>query len=370
MKLKRYWFSSSEILELGLVQNSSTASDYISQRAYQALRPDMDQVAWNEGFRNKLTNVQLLRANHIRCAPFFGFLSARDGFDKNGQPLTNVGELLKLLERESATDIAVKHVVGGGGFGVWLLSRVPGQTTQKFSLRDGTEVSQEWIDHLLEQNKKDINGYVIEKVVPLHPAVKRITGGGLFSVRLLSIRERSGKIAILGAMARFGRVKGLTDHGTNGGLYAKIDLENGQCAEALDYEQGRKPRFYAVHPDTGQPFESFVLPFLFEMKELTRAAHRCFPGVHFVGWDVIIGDEGPLILEGNVGINVAFTQNVMGGFGPLGVLKAWRDECGCWLPDGSLRWRLVHYFRGRRLSKLEAVVADIHGKFLKMMKLR
>ena len=358
MNLKRYWFQPSEIAELSIKPTDGKDQRFISQRAYQSLRPDMDNVSWNETFRNKLSNVQMFRANGIPSARFLGFLNNRDGSDAKGNPLTSGAELVELIRRENVSEIALKHVVGGTGFGVWLLTIESGEKSGEMRLRDGRKVGVSWLDELIKGKERDINGYVVEEVVRPHVSINEVTGGGLFSVRLLSLRKRDGSVVIQGGMARFGRVSGLTDHGPNGGLYSRINLNSGITENAIQYRNGKPPIEHEGHPDTGRRLVGFSLPWFSEAISLTKRTHKVFPGVHFVGWDVLLGEDGPLMLEGNVGINVAFTQNVIGGFGDLGILDEWKSELGCRLPDGSRSWRISHYICGRRLTPFESFLAS------------
>ncbi len=50
---------------------------------------------------------------------------------------------------------------------------------------------------------------------------------------------------------------------------------------------------------TGIKFEGFKLPYTEEIKALVKKAALVLPDFRYVGWDVCITPDGPLIVEGN-----------------------------------------------------------------------
>ena len=60
---------------------------------------------------------------------------------------------------------------------------------------------------------------------------------------------------------------------------------------------------YAVefdeNPNTGVKFKDLVFPGVKEAFEMCKEAALVVPEIRYVGWDVVLTDDGPLLLEGN-----------------------------------------------------------------------
>jgi Sugar-transfer associated ATP-grasp len=53
------------------------------------------------------------------------------------------------------------------------------------------------------------------------------------------------------------------------------------------------------HPDGGGKFKGFPIPMWSEAVGLARRAHETFRSMSFIGWDIAILQDGPVLVEGN-----------------------------------------------------------------------
>jgi hypothetical protein len=81
-----------------------------------------------------------------------------------------------------------------------------------------------------------------------------------------------------------------------------------------------------THPDSGIKFDGYFIPYLNESVELCLKAHRLLYNNFIIGWDVVITDEGPLILEANEKPGMNAVQCI----------------------DGGLRYRIKEYYRNTK----------------------
>jgi hypothetical protein len=68
------------------------------------------------------------------------------------------------------------------------------------------------------------------------------------------------------------------------------------------------------HSLTKTTFENFNIPFFPQAKELVLKAASYMPGLRLVGWDVAIGESGPVLIEGNSDYDICGNDLADGGY--------------------------------------------------------
>ena len=135
----------------------------------------------------------------------------------------------------------------------------------------------------------------LEEVIVQHPAVSAIYPGAINTVRMVTIRGRSGKVYLVTAMFRIGNGK-YVDNFNSGGMVAPMDPETGTVIDrALD----KQKNLYVDHPATGAPIKGFTFPDWDKAKKLVETAAQVVPELGYVGWDVCFTPDGPCLVEGN-----------------------------------------------------------------------
>ncbi len=102
-----------------------------------------------------------------------------------------------------------------------------------------------------------------------------------------------------------------------------IDLTSGRLGPMRSDRLSRCAVLYTHHPVKGQAMAGRVLDTWPAIQALALAAHRAFPHRILVGWDIASTVDGPVLLEGNINLDVMFPQRVhRQGFAdsPLGPL--------------------------------------------------
>ena len=145
--------------------------------------------------------------------------------------------------------------------------------------------------HLLEKAPQ----LELEEVIVQHPAVAAIYPGSINTVRMVTIRGKSGRVYLITAMFRIGNGK-FVDNFNSGGMVAPMDPETGTVIDrALD----KQKNLYDNPPATGTPIKGFTFPDWNKARALVEQAAQVIPEVGYVGWDVCIMENGPAIIEGN-----------------------------------------------------------------------
>jgi hypothetical protein len=156
--------------------------------------------------------------------------------------------------------------------------------------------------------------HILQRRITNHRAMAGLAGNGLSTIRVVTFRRPSGETGVLLACLRMPTGLLQCDNFEAGGIAAPIDLQTGLMGKAVSKDPRRGA--FAVHPDSGAPIEGAVVPLFRESVDATFSAHECFPWIPFVGWDVVVTDGGPLLLEANPDWCVELAQIVMGR--PLG----------------------------------------------------
>ena len=92
----------------------------------------------------------------------------------------------------------------------------------------------------------------------------------------------------------------VVDNFSQGGLAAPIDPASGTiCGPAVQKDNRLGALWLEEHPDTGQKFEGFPVPLWTEAAELARLAHKTFPSLYFIAWDIAVLQDGPVLVEGS-----------------------------------------------------------------------
>lgn len=206
---------------------------------------------------------------YTRFAPYIG----REWLNLSTASLEDFQRFL-----DGKTEVMVKPDDGTGGKGI-----------EKLSLKDYPDTG-----GFFHQLKADKVG-VVEEVLRQHPDLDRLNPSSVNTLRVVTILNDSGA-HIVYAHIRIGNGGRPVDNLHSGGMFAPIDMETGQV-QYPGYDKDRKT--YAVHPQTGVEIQGFQIPLWEESKALCIEAAALVPQMRYVGWDVAVTPNGPVLVEGN-----------------------------------------------------------------------
>ncbi|WP_344790157.1 sugar-transfer associated ATP-grasp domain-containing protein [Gryllotalpicola daejeonensis] len=135
---------------------------------------------------------------------------------------------------------------------------------------------------------------LVEENITQHPVLAELCAGTVNTTRVNTFFDGE-KVHLLSWAQKFGRGE-VSDQPISGGFYTMLD-ENGHSYGAG--HTGKNTNRFDVHPESGVSIVDFQLPLADELKALVDVVARVVPQVPYVGWDFVIGPDGPLVLEGN-----------------------------------------------------------------------
>ncbi len=116
--------------------------------------------------------------------------------------------------------------------------------------------------------------------------------------RICTVLEQ-GEAHVLYFYVRAGMAGRAVDNLHSGGVACPVDWDTGVIAHPGYSAYLGEPRTHLVHPDSKHQLEGFQLPMYKEAIELAYTAAKRIPQVGYVGWDLAITDNGPVLIEGN-----------------------------------------------------------------------
>jgi hypothetical protein len=196
--------------------------------------------------------------------------------------------LLALLEREG--ELVLKPARGGRGDRIAFLSLGGG------TLRvDGEEREEAEVRALLTP------GMLVSERLHQGAWARSVFPDATNTLRINTLWDvERGEPFVTQAIHRFGtRRSAPVDNVSRGGLMAPVDTDTGELGAALRNPGPGQLTTHAEHPDTGARIEGLVVPGWAEVRDAVLEVNRRLAHIPLIGWDVLLGDEGWWIIEGN-----------------------------------------------------------------------
>jgi len=291
------------------VENSKNQADYLAHLEFAKLRNSGNQA-------NKRTStgdynyIVLLRdkyvfANYLastigdRCiVPTRALIIGGKALRKGEQSWVPVQDLLADEGR-----MVFKVIDGECADGVMLVEVKQGEL-----FVDGVQSSR--ADFIASISDRKL---IVQNIVQQHEALQKFKTKSVNTVRIVTVRGKSGKIGILSAFLRLsGNDTSFVDNRAKGGLGIGIDIETGKLMK-YGYPHDGFGKKTDIHELSGIRFEGFQLPDWQKVTELVTIAHCQFYELQSIGWDVVLTPNGPVLLEGNDDWEIGGPQDTAGG---------------------------------------------------------
>lgn len=165
-----------------------------------------------------------------------------------------------------------------------------GKGVEKLAKSDFSDEKALW-EHLRENGSG-----LIEDCLAQHPDLSAIYPHAINTLRIVTVLGRDTKPHVVYAFIRIGNGGRFVDNINAGGMAAPIALENG----VIEYAAFDKDsNYYETHPETGCPIVGRQIPCWQESLRICEQAATMVPGLGYVGWDIAVTPDGPVLIEGN-----------------------------------------------------------------------
>jgi hypothetical protein len=138
---------------------------------------------------------------------------------------------------------------------------------------------------------------ILETYINQHSLIQELSPSAVNTIRIFTQIRKGGKYEVLGCRIRIS-VNCEVDNLAAGNLAAPIDEKTGKIIGAGIYSNFTKvPE--AIHPTTKIPIVGFQIPYWEEILTMVKIASLKHPQNRSIGWDVVLTENGPGLLEGN-----------------------------------------------------------------------
>lgn len=160
-------------------------------------------------------------------------------------------------------------------------------------------------------NDHDIS-YILEEEIHQIKILNDFHPWSINTIRIVTLYDKKNDIVnVMNARIRLGNNMNSVDNLHFGGIGANIDIVTG-----IINSVGRdsKNNTYIYHPITFKQIVGFKVPFWKECIDFVCGAARLLPTVRYIGWDIVIQDNGNfLLIEANDNADHDFQQFFCGG---------------------------------------------------------
>ena len=167
-----------------------------------------------------------------------------------------------------------------------------GRGIEKLWVKDFADTKALW-DYLKDPAKPF---GIAEEVLQQHPDMAALHPASVNCVRIATFVKDDGVPTVIYAACKAGSGGAACDNTGRGGITCRLDIDRGVIISNGHSEELEE---FAAHPATGITFRGYRIPMAAECKALALKAALKYPAFRYVGWDICITPNGPVLVEGN-----------------------------------------------------------------------
>lgn len=136
---------------------------------------------------------------------------------------------------------------------------------------------------------------LVEEKIRQHEKMSFLHPMSLNTIRIVTLKK-DGEVHIISRILRIGQEGNVVDNITSGGIYAPVDAMGFVTHPAFCDKTGEA---FKVHPTSKVFLIGFEIPFFNIAIDMVTKIATEENDMAFIGWDVAITPDGPIIVEGN-----------------------------------------------------------------------
>lgn len=176
----------------------------------------------------------------------------------------------------------------------------------KYVCEDGATLDFDGLIDLIARRAKD-SPILVQPLIKNHPGLADLAEQALMRMRVITCLDQGGNPVITHAVLS-NLCKLETTWSTDIELGAAVDLESGALGMVTGDKSDMWLDWSEDHPVTHARVLGRIVPCWDEIRSISLAAHSACRDRLLVGWDIAVGTDGAVLLEGNSYPDVDFLQ--------------------------------------------------------------
>ncbi len=219
------------------------------------------------------------------------------------------------------TDLFAKPALGKCGKGVMTYAY---ESPGRYRRSDGMLLAEDGLLAELAACSQE-TPYILQPRYRSHPAIASVSAAALCTSRVVTCRMPDGRCEEIMTIFKMPAGECCTDNMSTGGIAVAVDARSGELGSAIS--KGLDAARTDVHPATGKRISGMRIPRWQEARALCLRAQAAFPDYAFIGWDVAVTGEGPMLVEGNLRWGVESMQRAQGPLGQTRFAEGFLSHC-------------------------------------------
>lgn len=285
---------------------------------YRVLQDALNDPEWKALCDDKLMSYAVFDGLHLPYPEVYAVYQP-SGRTFGGVPVLRTREAMAdFLRTEMRYPFFGKPVNDSHGGGATSVAGID-RARDVLLLADGSEQAVlDYVRHVPaawsggQRRRSKINpGYLFQARIMQHPLIDRLSGGRVSSLRMVVLLWPDGP-RLFRVTWKLPVGANITDHviGRSGNVKCSIDRDTGRVERVVLGLGPNDGKVYALglhglpveaHPDTQERLTAVQLPYWDRTVALCLHAAAAFPGVRYQSWDLVMDEDGPLVLELNFG---------------------------------------------------------------------
>ncbi len=141
------------------------------------------------------------------------------------------------------------------------------------------------------ENLLETKRTLVEEVATQCKILSNLHPQSINTMRMITLNHH-----LVASYLRIGTGENVVDNFNHGGLVVPVNIDTGIIDYLAIDKKGNK---YEKHPDTNENIIWVQIPKWNKVKKFVEEVSKIIPELGYVGWDVCLSDNGPLLIEGN-----------------------------------------------------------------------